>query len=287
MQKRVDVGQVLSRTFAIYTAQASTLLPAAFVVFLIVGVVNGLLASTLILLPLTLLIGIIAGTLYQGMVVALVNDVQDGRRDYTVGELFSAVTPVLLPLIVAGFLAGLGIGIGFIFLIVPGLILATIWAVIGPAIVVERVGAIDAFGRSSALTKGDRWPVFGVILITFIIVFIVDAIFGGIAAALGGSVVARIIFNVLSSTITAPITALVAAVLYFSLRGDDAITGGLGTTGLATEPGVGAPPPPPPAPEQAPPPPPAQTPPPADPPTQPQPPVDPPPPPAGPQSPAP
>ena len=67
-----------------------------------------------------------AGTLYQGMVVALVNDVQDGRRDYTVGELFRAVTPVLLPLIVAGFLAGIGIGIGLILLIIPGLILLTI-----------------------------------------------------------------------------------------------------------------------------------------------------------------
>lgn len=92
MQRRVDVGQVISRTFSIYAAQAATLLPAAFVVFLIVGVVNGLLARTLILLPLTFAIGVIAGTLYQGMVVALVNDVQDGRRDYTVGQL-SARSP--------------------------------------------------------------------------------------------------------------------------------------------------------------------------------------------------
>jgi hypothetical protein len=254
MVKRVDVGQVLSRVFAIYTAQAATLLPAAFAVFLVVGVINGLLSRTLVLLPLTFAIGVIAGTLYQGMVVALVNDVQDGRRDYTVGELFKAVTPVLLPLIVAGFLAGLGIGIGFILLIVPGLFLATIWAVIGPAIVVERIGAIEAFRRSSHLTKGDRWPVFGVIVITFIIVFVIDAIFGAIASAAGDAVVIRIIFNVLSSTITAPISALVGAVLYFALRGGDATPGGLGT-GAPGEPmpagapmGTTAPPPPPPPP---------------------------------------
>jgi Uncharacterised protein family (UPF0259) len=255
MVKRVDVGQVLSRVFAIYTAQAATLLPAAFVVFLVVGVINGLLARTLILLPLTFAIGVIAGTLYQGMVVALVNDVQDGRRDYAVGDLFKAVTPVLVPLIVAGFLAGLGIGIGFILVIVPGLILATIWSVIGPAIVVERIGALDAFGRSSQLTKGHRWPVFGVIVITFIIVFVIDAIFGAIASAAGDAVIIRIIFNVLSSTITAPISALVGAVLYFALRGTDPTPGGLGTgapgapaPGFAEPAGTTAPPPPPPPP---------------------------------------
>jgi hypothetical protein len=280
MVKRVDVGQVLSRVFAIYTAQAATLLPAAFVVFLVVGILNGLLARTFVLFPLTFAISIIAGTLYQGMVVALVNDVQDGRRDYTVGELFRAVTPVLFPLILAGFLAGLGIGIGFILIIVPGLILATIWAVIGPAIVVERVGAIEAFGRSSQLTKGDRWPVFGTIVVTFIIVFVIDAIFGAIAAAAGDAVVIRIVFNVLSSTITAPISALVGAVLYFALRGADVTPGGLGTGGPgepavagATPAGTAAPPPPPPPPAGG-----QQSPPPAGPQS--------PPPPAGPQSPA-
>ena len=45
----------------------------------------------------------------EGMVVQLVRDVQDGRRDNTVGELFSSVSPVLLPLIAVSILAGLGI----------------------------------------------------------------------------------------------------------------------------------------------------------------------------------
>ncbi len=258
MQKRVDVGSVLNRAFSIYGAQAGTLLPTAFVLFLLVGVVNGLLAGSLVLLPLTFAIGVIAGTLYQGMVVALVSDVQDGRRDYSVGELLRSVTPVLLPLIVAGFLAGLGIGIGLILLLVPGLFLATIWAVVGPAIVVERVGALEAFRRSRELVKGDAWAVFGVIVITFIITFVVSAIFGGIAAAADDTAVVRIVANVLASTLTAPLSALVGAVLFFSLRGGHGVAPGVGTGGDAdtTAPADEAvpattPPPPPPPPSSS------------------------------------
>jgi hypothetical protein len=100
--------------------------------------------------------GVVASTLYQGMVVSLVSDVQDGRRDHSVGELIEATWPVVLPLIVAGILAGLGIAFGFLLLLViPGLFLLTIWAVIAPVIVVEHSGAVDAFGRSRELVKGN------------------------------------------------------------------------------------------------------------------------------------
>jgi hypothetical protein len=44
----------------------------------------------------------------------------------------------VLPLIGAGLLSGIAIGIGMLLLLVPGLIRLTIWAVIAPVIVVER-----------------------------------------------------------------------------------------------------------------------------------------------------
>lgn len=81
--------------------------------------------------------------------VELVRDVQDGRLDASVGDLMRSVLPVLGPLIAAGILAGIGIAVGFVLLIVPGLFLLTIWAVI----VIERRGISDAFGRSRQLVK--------------------------------------------------------------------------------------------------------------------------------------
>lgn len=215
--RKLSVGDTLNQVFSTYGAQAGVLLPLAFGLFLIVAVVNAVLGGSLFLWPIGFAVSVIASTLYQGMVVELVSDVQDGRRDMTVGDLASAVGPVVLPLIGAGILAGIAIGIGLILLIVPGLILLTIWAVIAPVIVVEHSGVIDAFGRSRELVRGNGWPVFGVIVCVFLIVAIVGAILGAIAVGISDSVGMRILFNVVASTLTAPIGALAASVIYFRL----------------------------------------------------------------------
>ncbi len=102
------------------------------------------------------------------MVVELVADVQDGRRDARAGQLLRAVTPVIGQLILVGLVAGVGVVIGFILLIIPGLILLTIWAVSAPVVVLERPPGLKALGRSRELVRGNGWQVFGVILVLFV-----------------------------------------------------------------------------------------------------------------------
>jgi hypothetical protein len=160
------------------------------------------------------------------MVVELVADVQDGRRDASPGQLLRAVGPVFGQLIAAAILAGVGIGIGFVLLIVPGLILLTIWSVTAPVVVIERPGAVRALGRSRELVRGNGWNVFAVILL---LVILVDVVSSGIelgadAAGTGVGLVVRVILGVL----TAPITALAASVLYFDLRRSPADDGAAG-----------------------------------------------------------
>jgi hypothetical protein len=219
MKRELSVGDTLSEVFSIYGAHAGVLLPVAFWLFLAVAIVDGLVGSNLALLPLVIVVSTIAATLYQGMVVGLVRDVQDGRRDSSVGELFGYAAPVLLPLIGAGLLSGLGIGIGFVLLIVPGLYLLTIWAVIAPVIVIERSPVLEAFGRSRQLVRGNGWPVFWVIVVAFLISLVGGVIFGAIASSVADGPLVRIVFSALASTITAPIGALVAGVLYYRLLG--------------------------------------------------------------------
>jgi len=220
MERKLDVGGTLSQAFSIYGSQAGVLLPLAFGIFLVVAILGGLLgAVSWVLVPLVLAISVIANTLYQGMVVSLVSDVQDGRRDASVSDLVNAASPVILPLFLAGLLAGLGIALGLILFIVPGLFLLTIWAVLAPVIVLERTGVMGAFGRSRELVKGNGWQVFGVIVCVFLIVVVARSVLAAIAVGIDDSFLMRTIFDIVASTITAPIAALVAAVIYFRLKG--------------------------------------------------------------------
>jgi hypothetical protein len=218
MNRSIDIGSVISRTFKIYADQASVLLPAAAVVFIVVGVISALLVVIAPVLAILAFIVILVGTtLFTGMVVELVADVQDGRRDATVGQLIQAARPVIGKLILVGIVAGIGIAIGFILIIIPGLILLTIWAVFAPVIVLERPAGLGALGRSRDLVRGNGWQVFGVIVVLVIGVGIVSAIIEAIGDA-GGTAVG-IVVRVIVQILAAPISALAASVLYFELRG--------------------------------------------------------------------
>jgi len=149
-------------------------------------------------------------------VVELVADVQDGRRDSSPGQVLRAVAPVLGQLILVAVVAGVGIAVGFLLIIVPGLILFTVWSVAAPVVVLERPPGLRALGRSRELVRGSGWQVFAVILVLDIAV-VVGASALQIAADSAGSGVG-IVVRVVTGVLTAPLSALAAAVLYFELR---------------------------------------------------------------------
>ncbi|MHB8533612.1 MAG: hypothetical protein ACYDC2_12915 [Solirubrobacteraceae bacterium] len=215
---------MIRKALATYVDQAPVLMPAAAVVFVFTGILSTVLVKAAPGLALiALLIGVVATTLFTGMVVELVADVQDGRRDATPGQLVRAVTPVFWSLFAVALVAGVGIVIGFFLIVVPGLILMTIWAVAAPAVVLERPPGLGALSRSRELVRGNGWQVFAVIFLLWVLVAVVAAVLEVIAesAGTGAGIVARVVLGVL----TAPLPALAAAVLYFDLlrvRGEHA-----------------------------------------------------------------
>lgn len=218
-QRRISVGDTINETFSIYGQQFGPLIGSAIVVFLVVGIVAGLLyaAGGVILALVAGLVQAVGRTLYVGFVVKLVEDVRDGRRDSSVGDLFSAAAPAILPLIVFAFFAVIGIAIGFVLIIIPGLILLTIWSLGAPAIVAEGVGPFEAFGRSWSLVKGNGWSVFGALVVVTLIWLAIGFILVAIANPIGNGAI--LVANVIAGALTAPIFALAVSVMFFDLGG--------------------------------------------------------------------
>ena len=235
---RIDVGGVISETFETYRQNAGVLIGSAVVVFVVLGLVSGLLSNAggLLLSLLALVIRMAGSALYTGFVVKLVEDVRDGRRDFSVGDLFSAAAPAIGPLVLMSILWGLAVAVGFLLLIVPGLFLITICAVTAPSIVIDRVGVMESFGRSRELVRGNGWSVFGTLVVVWLITIVIAAVISAIGAALGTG--GFVIGVIISSAVTAPIFSLAVSVIYFNLRGGRAPTEG------APAPSPPAPPPP-------------------------------------------
>lgn len=215
MGSQISSGDVVRRVWDIYRDQFPVLAGGAAIIFAVQFVIALLLSSSLALVVAVLFW--VLSTLYQGMVVELVSDVRDGRRDHSVGDLLRSVEPVLFPLMVVSLLLGIGVAIGFVLLIIPGLILLTIWSVVAPVMVLERPGILRTFGRSRELVRGNGWAVFGVIVILYLLVVLVSLLAGAVASGLGSG--GRALVQFVVTIFIAPIPALGASVLYFQLRG--------------------------------------------------------------------
>lgn len=226
------IGGVLSDAWGLYKRFFTRFVAVAAIVYVVLGLVQALVAAategggwlTAFVWGVTgAIIGLVGYFWVQGALVEAIRDVQDGRADASIGDLFGAVKPRLPALIVAGVLAALGIGFGLLLLIVPGLFLLTRWILIVPVIVLEGRSAGESFGRSSEIVKGHGWNVFGLIIVTVIVLGIAGAIVAGIIAVLIGflpTFLVQWITNIVVNSVTVPFVALAWTLTYFRLTGN-------------------------------------------------------------------
>ena len=139
----------------------------------------------------------------------------------SIGDCIARGLGSIVPVIIGSILLALGVGVGFMLIIVPGLILIVMWWVYIPAIVVESKGIIGAFGRSRELTRGRRWHVFGLIMLVGIVVLIITFVIGKVLQDATGQVstVGSIVQYAVLSVLTA-FNSVLVAVGYYYLRAE-------------------------------------------------------------------
>ena len=161
-----------------------------------------------------------------GATIVLVSDTYLGRAP-NVGDAVRLVFRRFGSIFLAAIIQGFVIAVGFVLFIVPGFIFAA-WAFAMPMVVVlEGRGALDSFGRSRELARGQVGHILGTLIIAYVLFFIIFFIGLGIIGALAGvsgafraasgersGDVAGIIFAILAH----PVVAVVGTLLYYDLR---------------------------------------------------------------------
>ncbi|MGH2756423.1 MAG: hypothetical protein ACRDI3_01395 [Actinomycetota bacterium] len=218
------VAGVLSEAWEMYKTHWRHLLSISVVVYIAVAVITALLIGVFGLFGvlLSILVSFVGIFLVQGALVIAVQDVRDGRADLSLAETLKRVQPSLGAIAGASILAGIGIGIGFLLLIVPGLVLMTFWSVIVPVIVLERAPAMRSFTRSRELVSGNGWNVFGVVVLLFLIQLAFGIVLS-IVLAFFPEGLQSFLSNLINGTLTAPFIALAWTLLYYRLT---AVRGG-------------------------------------------------------------
>lgn len=241
---KLQPGAIIGEAWRLYREHWRHFLPIALVVYLILGLVTLLLVFLLGWVGAVIggLLGIVGVFWLQGALTEAVADVRDGRADLSLADTFRRVQPHLWSIVGAGILAGLGIVLGLILLIVPGLVLLTWWSLIVPAIVLEGKPAMESFGRSRELVRGNGWNVFGVIVLTLLIVIAISIIVSLVLFWLPGDEFRPFVQNVIQNTLAYPFMALAWTLVYFALAAPGRVAA---ASDIRAEPAEPAPPPPP------------------------------------------
>jgi hypothetical protein len=110
----------------------------------------------------------VGGVLLQNLLTAAVTYgvvEQMAGRHAGIGKSLGVGLRRMLPTFGLFLVMSICIALGFVALIIPGIIVACMLYVAVPALVIEQNGIGRAMSRSAYLTKGSRWSIFGMLIL--------------------------------------------------------------------------------------------------------------------------
>jgi hypothetical protein len=103
-------------------------------------------------------IQMVFGPLYIAALIYALSALKKGRRP-RYSDAMAAGLQSWVRLAIAQLLTGALIGVGFVLLLVPGIVLFVRYALLDPVVVLEGAGTDRARHRSTELTAGRRWQI--------------------------------------------------------------------------------------------------------------------------------
>jgi hypothetical protein len=238
--RELSIGEIFTRTFTLYRENfAQFLLP-----FLIAGAIEGAILVTLrslITVPATLpltatpqellhwlpgylsailaiafftgITGWIIGNIAQGIAVKFTSDTLENGTANLMAS-FNFTVSRLLSLLAVSIITGILILLGLTALVIPGIILAMLFSLVVPVIMIENKGALESLSRSRLLVDRRWLKTFGSLLLFGIIIGVVSSILTVLVGSLGlvGSVASSILVAFIQ-----PILPIGLTLYYYSM----------------------------------------------------------------------
>ena len=167
--------------------------------------------------------GMVVSALTQAFLTRATVAQSEGRMA-SLAESARAGLVVIIPLIGLAVLTSVGITLGLVLLIVPGVMLMVAWSVATPVLVEEQQGIIESIQRSNDLTRGSRSKIF----ILMIVVGILAAVATGAVEMMVGlddsdplagfGNPAYLLLSTLVGTLVSLISGTIQAAIYVELR---------------------------------------------------------------------
>jgi hypothetical protein len=235
----LSVGELLDRTFFFYrrhfllfvgiAALPSVIALAFGLSTAFVGAGAGALFAVTSVLALAF-VYLVTTALAQGATVVAVSQILLGRET-NVAEAFGSIWSRIGELLILMLNMGVRIMLGFLLFIVPGVVLALMYALAVPVAVLEGKGISDSLSRSAELTKGHRWRILLIYVLLTVLVSIVTMLWyvpATIAVALTAGVrngqfplwvqVAFQFGDFVTRSVLGPIMTIAIALVYYDVR---------------------------------------------------------------------
>ena len=238
INRELGLGEAISKTFQVFRRDftkyfvlyavvgiivqvATTLAQQAFVVPMlpmnptpqqVSSLLSGLFGALFLLIGVIFVVNIIFSTIAQGSAITLASE-QITKGEASLGASIRFAASRLLSIWAVSIIVGIIVFLGILALIVPGIILAIMYSLALPVLLIEKKGVFESMGRSRQLVS-HRWAkTFGTFLVLGIIVIIASLIFGAITSPFD---IAGTIVNGILTALYQPLFPVLLAVYYYS-----------------------------------------------------------------------
>lgn len=165
-------------------------------------------------LILSLIDFVIVGPLISALYVHAVRGIAAGQRP-DLRQVVITGFRVLPTVAAAEIIAGIAIAIGFVFFIIPGVILLLRWAVVAQTAAIDNENWIEALRASAKLSSHNYIHILGLVVVTGVVALLLRDAGLGLVGEHAGAVAVAV--GIAVETVARSFVALCTAVLFFDL----------------------------------------------------------------------